>query len=42
MRQQISPHQRANHAQPALTIPHVLDDPPPFHGKLLDYGERLY
>jgi hypothetical protein len=23
-------------------IPHVLDDPPPFHQKLLDYGERPY
>jgi hypothetical protein len=22
--------------------PHVLDDPPPFHEKLLDYGERPY
>lgn len=22
--------------------PHVLDDPPPFHDKLLDYGERPY
>ncbi|MCB0106137.1 MAG: hypothetical protein KDE53_09510, partial [Caldilineaceae bacterium] len=27
---------------PPLTIPHVLDDPPPFHRKLLDYGERPY
>lgn len=25
-----------------VTIPHVLDDPPPFHQKLLDYGERPY
>lgn len=23
-------------------VPHVLDDPPPFHSKLLDYGERPY
>ncbi|GAA5032575.1 PD40 domain-containing protein [Actinopolymorpha pittospori] len=23
-------------------VPHVLDDPPPFHRKLLDYGERPY
>lgn len=23
-------------------VPHVLDDPPPFHHKLLDYGERPY
>jgi len=23
-------------------IPHVLDDPPPVHSKLLDYGERPY
>ena len=27
---------------PSLNIPHVLDDPPPFHQKLLDYGERPY
>lgn len=27
---------------PSLNIPHVLDDPPPFHKKLLDYGERPY
>lgn len=27
--------------QPA-DIPHVLDNPPPFHYKLLDYGERPY
>ncbi|WP_219419237.1 hypothetical protein [Pseudonocardia nigra] len=25
-----------------VNIPHVLDDPPPFHQKLLDYGERPY
>lgn len=29
------PNERAN-------VPHVLDDPPPFHQKLLDYGERPY
>lgn len=29
------PNERAN-------IPHVLDDPPPFHQKLLGYGERPY
>ena len=23
-------------------VPHVLDDPPPYHQKLLDYGERPY
>ncbi|MFD2082808.1 WD40-like Beta Propeller Repeat [Actinopolymorpha cephalotaxi] len=23
-------------------VPHVLDDPPPFHSKLSDYGERPY
>ncbi len=23
-------------------IRHVLDDPPPFHSKLLEYGERPY
>ena len=27
---------------PPLNIPHVLDDPPPFHSKLLAYGERPY
>lgn len=27
---------------PPLSIPHVLNDPPPFHQKLLDYGERPY
>lgn len=27
---------------PRLNIPHVLDDPPPLHYKLLDYGERPY
>jgi hypothetical protein len=27
---------------PRANIPHVLDDPPPFHQKLLDYGERPY
>jgi hypothetical protein len=27
---------------PSLNIPHVLDDPPPFHQKLLEYGERPY
>lgn len=26
----------------ATADPHVLDDPPPFHYKLLDYGERPY
>ena len=25
-----------------LTIPHVLDDPPPFHKKVTDWGERPY
>jgi len=25
-----------------LTIPHVLDDPPPFHTKVTDWGERPY
>lgn len=24
------------------TVPHVLDDPPPLHSKLLEYGERPY
>ncbi len=27
---------------PDLDMPHVLDDPPPFHEKLLEYGERPY
>ena len=27
---------------PDLDMPHVLDDPPPFHDKLLEYGERPY
>ena len=27
---------------PLGSLPHVLDDPPPFHSKLLDYGERPY
>lgn len=27
---------------PPTGLPHVLDDPPPFHSKLLDYGERPY
>ena len=27
---------------PVGSLPHVLDDPPPFHSKLLDYGERPY
>lgn len=27
---------------PEVGIPHVLDEPPPFHSKLLDYGERPY
>lgn len=27
---------------PPLDIPHVLDDPPPFHSELLKYGERPY
>ncbi|MEM7128961.1 MAG: hypothetical protein AAF702_21695 [Chloroflexota bacterium] len=27
---------------PALDIPHVLDDPPSYHKKLLEYGERPY
>lgn len=27
---------------PAASLPHVLDDPPPLHRKLLDYGERPY
>ncbi|MBA3304649.1 MAG: hypothetical protein H0U25_01805, partial [Thermoleophilaceae bacterium] len=25
-----------------VSQPHVLDDPPPFHHKLLEYGERPY
>ena len=29
-------------ANPNLDIPHVLDDPPPYHKKLLEYGERPY
>ncbi len=28
--------------QPPVPQPHVLDDPPPFHSKLLGYGERPY
>jgi hypothetical protein len=28
--------------QEELTIPHVLDDPPPFHTKVTDWGERPY
>lgn len=27
---------------PAASLPHVLDDPPPLHRKLLPYGERPY
>lgn len=27
---------------PRADVAHVLDDPPPFHSKLLDYGERPY
>jgi hypothetical protein len=27
---------------PVADVPHVLDEPPPFHQKLLDYGERPY
>ncbi len=29
-------------ANPNLDVPHVLDDPPPYHKKLLEYGERPY
>ncbi len=29
-------------ADQTISQPHVLDDPPPYHYKLLDYGERPY
>jgi hypothetical protein len=31
-----------NMSNPPIDLPHVLDDPPEFHEKLLDYGERPY